>query len=427
MRKVFVLGKLGDPLMPTHPARARRLLKMGRAVIHRRVPFTIRLKDRAEGQRQPVRLKLDPGSKVTGIAVVREAGDAGEVLHLAELLHKHGIREAMLRRSHNRRRRRVANLRHRRCRVSNRARPKGWLPPSLLARVHQTESWVKRYRKWLPVSAVSVESNRFDTQRLQDPEISGVEYQRGELFGYDVREYLLEKWGRRCAYCGAGGLPLEIEHIVPRIRGGSDRVSNLALACRSCNDEKSARTAEEFGHPEVQTRARRSMRDASAVSSTRKELLGCLAATGLPIEQGTGARTKYNRERLGLPKSHALDALCVGTSTPERFHGLKSVGTLVIGASGRGAYRRAAVDSSGFPRAHRSRQKSVAGFQTGDLVRGTMLRGKHAGTHEGTVVVRRSKYFDLKHGRRRIVQGVGARRCELLQRFDGYTYEIKPL
>ena len=60
---------------------------------------------------------------------------------------------------------------------------------------------------------------RFDTQLLQNAAIAGVEYQHGELVGYEVREYLLEKWGRVCAYCGAEGVPLEVEHIVPRIRG----------------------------------------------------------------------------------------------------------------------------------------------------------------------------------------------------------------
>ncbi|MEB3828486.1 HNH endonuclease, partial [Phormidium sp. CCY1219] len=68
-------------------------------------------------------------------------------------------------------------------------------------------------------------------------EVSGVEYQQGELFGYEVREYLLEKWGRKCAYC-AENTPLEVEHIHPQSKGGSDRVSNLTLACHPCNQSK---------------------------------------------------------------------------------------------------------------------------------------------------------------------------------------------
>ena len=61
---------------------------------------------------------------------------------------------------------------------------------------------------------------RFDTQLIQDAEVSGVEYQQGEVQGYEVREYLLEKFGRQCCYCGATDTALEIEHITARSRGG---------------------------------------------------------------------------------------------------------------------------------------------------------------------------------------------------------------
>jgi len=90
----------------------------------------------------------------------------------------------------------------------------------------------------LPVSQVKVEIAGFDTQKMQNPEISGLEYQQGQLQGYLLREYLLSKWQHRCSYCGASGLPLQIEHITPKARGGSDRVSNLTLACEPCNQRK---------------------------------------------------------------------------------------------------------------------------------------------------------------------------------------------
>jgi len=409
-------------MMPTHPAKARCLLKRGRASVHKRVPFTIRLRDREGGSVQAVRLKLDPGSRTTGVAVVRESGGTAEVLHLAELVHKPAISAAMLRRRNHRRRRRAANLRHRKPRFLNRRRADGWLPPSLTARLNQTTSWVERYRRLLPVSAISVETVRFDTRKLRDPEISGAEYQAGELSGYEVKEYLLEKWGRRCAYCRAERVPLQTEHIVPRSRGGSDSVSNLTIACAPCNLAKGSFTAEEFGHPRVQARARLPLAEAAAINATRGALNRALVATGLPVEQGTGGRTKYNRSCLGLPKVHALDALCVGVSTPRRIVGLDRASVLVIRAVGRGRYARTIPDASGFPRSYKTRRKSIAGFRTGDLVRASVGRG----VYEGSLVVRRSGYFDLKHGKVRVAQGVGARRCELLQRFDGYLYELGP-
>jgi 5-methylcytosine-specific restriction endonuclease McrA len=425
MQKVFVLDKRGEPLMPCHPARARRLLKQRRAVVARRVPFTIRLKDRVGGEVQPVRLKIDPGSKTTGMALVRENGDEGEVLHLAELHHKRGIRKRMEQRRNYRRRRRSANLRYRPPRFLNRSacRREGRLPPSLSSRVDHVETWVRRYRRLVPVSSMSVELARFDTQRMGNPEISGVEYQQGELAGYEVREYLLEKWGRRCAYCGVDNVRLEVEHIVPRRRGGGSRVSNLAISCHDCNQKKGNRTASEFGHPEVQEQARQPLRDAAAVNATRWAIYQVLAATDLPVEVGTGGRTKYNRTRLGLPKTHALDAVCVGASMPDKVSGLDGTAALSIRAVGCGSYQRTRVDRHGFPRGYLMRTKSVEGFRTGDLVRAVVPKGKYAGVHEGVVAVRRSGYFAIRRGGKLAADGIPARYCRLVQRADGYTYE----
>jgi 5-methylcytosine-specific restriction endonuclease McrA len=425
MQKVFVLDKKGYPLMPCHPARARHLLKQGRAVVARCAPFTIRLKDRVGGEVQPVRLKLDPGSRTTGMALVRESKDDAEALHLAELHHKRGIRKRMEQRRNYRRRRRSANLRYRPPRFLNRAasRREGRLPPSLGARVDHVETWVRRYRQLAPVSSISVELARFDTQKMEDPEVSGVEYQQGTLAGYEVREYLLEKWGRRCAYCGAENVPLEVEHIVPKSRGGSDRVSNLTLACRDCNQEKGNRTASEFGHPKVQAQAKQSLKDAAAVNATRWAIYRMLAATGLPVEVGTGGRTKYNRTRLGLTKTHALDAVCVGASTPDEIAGLNGVAVLSIRAVGRGSYQRTRVTRHGFPRGYLMRKKSVEGFRTGDLVRAVVPKGKYAGIHEGLVAVRKSGSFAIRHGGQLSADGISARYCRLVQRADGYTYE----
>jgi 5-methylcytosine-specific restriction endonuclease McrA len=389
------------------------------------VPFTIRLKDRVGGEVQPVRLKIDPGSRTTGLAIVREDGNRIEVLHLAEIHHKWSIKKRLEQRGNYRRRRRSANLRYRKPRFLNRARPKGWLPPSLRARVGNILSWVARYRTLLPVTALSVELARFDTQKLQDPEIKGIEYQQGELAGYEAREYLLEKWGRKCAYCGAENVPLQVEHIVPKIRGGSDRVSNLTLACGPCNQKKGNQTAKEFGHPGIQAQARQTLRDAAAVNATRWALWRALSATGLPIEVGTGGRTKYNRTRLRLPKTHALDALCVGASTPDHIVGMERAGVLSIRVRGRGQYRRTNVNKSGFPRGHLPRRKEILGFRTGDMVQAVVPKGKYAGRHEGAVVVRQSGRFDIKLNSRRVAQGISARHFTQLQRFDGYGYEWK--
>ena len=181
---------------------------------------------------------------------------AKKVILAAELNHRgHIIKQNLDKRRAIRRSRRNRKTRYRQARFNNRRCREGWPPPSLESRLGNIEVWVKHFRQYAPIVALSVENVKFDTQKLQDPEITGVQYQQGKLFGYEVRECLLEKFGRECVYCGATNVPLEIEHIVPKSRGGTNRVSNLAIACKKCNLKKGNKTAEEFGYPDVQKQA----------------------------------------------------------------------------------------------------------------------------------------------------------------------------
>ena len=417
MRYVLVLSSDRKPLDPCHPARARRLLKRGRAAVLRRYPFTIILKDRtaAESATHRYRLKIDPGSRTTGLAIICE--DTGRLVWAAEIQHRgHEIHRQMMKRRQLRRARRSRKCRHRQPRFNNRRRKPGWLPPSLVSRVSNIETWVARLKRYVPITAISVELAKFDTQKLQNPEISGTEYQRGDLFGYEVREYLLEKWGHRCAYCGAENVPLEIDHIVPKSRGGSDRVSNLTISCRDCNLAKGNKTAAEFGHPEVQKEAKRPLRDAAAVNATRWAIFRRLQATGLPIEVGTGGRTKYNRTRLGLPKAHWTDAACVGESTPDDLF-VRGITPLLIKATGHGRRKRCRTDRYGFPICHAPPAKKFMGFQTGGIVRAIVPKGKYAGVHIGRVAIRHRPSFRLNGF------DVHPKYLEILQRADGYDYK----
>jgi 5-methylcytosine-specific restriction endonuclease McrA len=434
---VFVLDRSGKPLMPCSEGRARKILAAGRARVHRVIPFAIRLTDRvqAECELQPLRLKLDPGSKTTGLALVRESQrldlSTGEierhvaVVSLVEIVHRgRQISEALTARRQMRRRRRN-QLRYRAPRFLNRGGDKrGWLAPSLMHRVHTTMAWVERFQRWAPIAALSQELVRFDMQAMQNPEISGVEYQQGILAGYEVREYLLEKWGRQCAYCGAKDTPLQIEHIRPKARGGSNRISNLCLACDVCNDRKGALPVEVFLAKKpavlkhILAQAKAPLKDAAAVNATRWALANTLKATGLPLELSSGGRTKFNRSRLGIPKSHALDAACVGEVGG--VGNTKQPG-LQIKCTGRGSYQRTRLNQFGFPRAYLTRQKQINGFQTGDAVRAIVPSGKKAGTYTGRVAVRRTGSFDIQTGSA-VVQGIGYRYCRLIQRGDGYGY-----
>jgi len=259
--------------------------------------------------------------------------------------------------------------------------------------------------------------------------IEGVEYQRGTLAGYELGEYLLAKWDRTCAYCDASGtgpssVPLEKDHIVARSRGGSDRVSNLTLACRPCNQKKGAQDVREFLAKDparlkrVLAHAKAPLRDAAAVNSTRWALFQRLQATGLPVETGSGGRTKWNRMRLGIPKTHALDAACVGVVGDVRR---PAVPALQVKCTGRGSRQRTRVDAFGFPRGYLMRSKSVHGFRTGDMVRAAVPSGKKAGVHTGRVAVRASGSFNIQTTQG-VVQGISHKHCVALMRGDGYSY-----
>lgn len=238
---------------------------------------------------------------------------------------------------------------------------------------------------------------------------------------YEIREYTLEKFGRQCAYCKKTNLPLELDHLLPRSRGGPNRASNLAPACRPCNQQKGNRTAAEFGHPEAEAQAKAPLRDAAAVNVTRWALYRRLEALGLPLETGTGGRTKWNRAQRGMPKTHWLDAVCVGASTPEqiRWH---TVMPLSITALGRHNRQMVNVSRRGFPHGRPKATSVVGGFRSGDLVRAVVHKPlATAGIHVGIISVRASGSCDVTTNHRR-VGGISFRYCRQLQRVDGYRY-----
>jgi len=417
---VFVLDTNKRPLAPCHEAVARKLLKQGKAAIYRRFPFTIILKksvDESENE-TTYRLKIDYGSRHTGLAILR----GQEVVWLGQLDHRTDIKERIDKRRAFRRARRNRKTRYRKPRFLNRKRKEGWLPSSLESRVQNIQTWVNRLKKLCPIGYISYENAKFDTQLMRNPEINGVEYQQGTLRGYEVREYLLEKFGRKCCYCGKENVPLEVEHIIPKSRGGTDRVDNLCLACHDCNQRKGSKTAEEFGYSHIQEMVKKTLKDASVVNATRWKVYEVLKQTGLDVECGTGARTKMNRIRLDLPKTHYFDACCVGESTTNHLY-FKTKEVLFIKAKGRGSRSRTNLDRYGFPRGYLARQKFFFGFQTGDMVKAVVPRGKYQGVWFGEVACRKTGSFDIKgKDGKRIAQGINYRYVQVIQRFDGYAY-----
>jgi 5-methylcytosine-specific restriction endonuclease McrA len=429
--KVFVIDSNKQPLDPCSAGKARQLLAKGKAAVYRRYPFTIILhREVEESEPQPLRFKIDPGAKTSGLALVND--QSGEVVWAAELQHRGWqIKDALEKRSGLRRGRRSRKTRYRPPRFDNRSKPKGWLPPSLMSRIYNIETWYQRLAQRCLITSVSIETNRFDMQKMEKPEISGVEYQQGELHGYEVREYLLEKFNHTCAYCNKTDVPMEIEHINPRSRGGSNRISNLTLSCRPCNEKKGNQTASEFGHPEVEAQAKKPLRSAAAVNMTRREIQRRFFGLGLSVEVSTGGRTKYNRSVRNLPKTHWLDAVCVGQSTPDELK-LNSVRPLLIKAMGRGRRQVCDTDEHGFRRKKKNGEfnaprliKRTRGFQTGDIVRAEWPKGKYAGNYVTRITnVRKTGKFGIKPAGYSKPFNVDYKYCQIVHHSDGYDYNL---
>jgi hypothetical protein len=272
-------------------------------------------------------------------------------------------------------------------------------------------------RRFAPVGEITQELVRFDMQKMENPEISGVEYQQGELQGYEVREYLLEKFGRKCAYCGAENTPLQVEHIRPKSKGGSNRVSNLTVACGPCNNKKDNLPVEVFlkRKPDLLNRllakAKAPLRDAAAVNATRWALHKRLNETGLPVTVGSGAQTKYNRKQLGWDKAHWLDAAAVGevgslylaTETP-----------LTVACKGQGGRQKAALNRYGYPTRYNA-LKPIKGWRSGDVAYCKGQVGRVTPRSKGSFAVTPKEGKPLS-GKPEILHRI--------HRFDGYTYTI---
>ena len=349
MLKIAVIDQNQKVLEPCHPAVARQLLRCGKAAVFKRYPFTVILKDVVvDIHTTDHTLSIDPGSQCTGLAIT---DSSNRIVQKIELYHRgRAIKKGLSDRAACRRSRRIRKLRYRPARWRNRARKaptltadgwrykkvdrevkqkdgtsqkkwnpsqKGWIPPSLMSRVFNIETWVRRLCKIYPITHLAVEHVKFDTQKMAHPELEGVESERGDLYDCELWEYLLEKFGRKCFYCGTKNEPLEKEHIIPKAQGGANTPSNLTLSCHSCNTKKGSRHPDEIGGTlgkrvqQALKTAAEPMKDAGVVNTIRWKISETLEHTGMPLSYGTGGQTRYNRIQAGLPKTHYYDAASV--------------------------------------------------------------------------------------------------------------------
>ena len=421
---VIVIDKRKRPCNTISAAYARILLFTKQAVIHKRFPFTIRLRnDNAVLKDRNYTVKLDPGSRTTGVAIT---DNQDQVVMLAEIEHRgHIIKRNLNSKRAIRHFRRQRKTRYREARFQNRTRPEGWLAPSIKSRADNVINFIKKYKKLINVNKVMIENVSFDTAQMSsDTKLWGSDYQQGPLYDTNLRDFIFSKTKGRCSYCGEKAE--EIDHIISRSNGGTNSTYNLTPACRSCNEKKSNLSLKEFGKlmnkDYSQLEPKKLPKDAAIVQSARNYMVKEITRIVPDTTTYDAWLTKYNRDQLGLSKQHYYDALSVG-EIPSKFNFLTDK-ILQISAKGRGSRQMCRMDSYGFPRTSAKASKTVKGFQTGDIVKVVVPSGSKAGEYFGRVAVRSRGFFDIKT-KSSLAKNIGYKFCCLLQRNDGYSYNYK--
>ena len=269
-----------------------------------------------------------------------------------------------------------------------------------------------------------IENVSFDTaQMTTNNNLIGTDYQQGPLYDTNLREFIFSKTNGKCSYCGAEAE--EVDHIVPRSKGGTNSTFNLTPACKSCNKLKSKLSLKEFGKimnkDYSHLEPKKLPKDASIVQSARNYMFQEVTKI-VPNTKGYEAwLTKYNRDELGLPKEHYYDALSVGNVQDYKFLTDK---VLQISAKGRGSRQMCRMDSYGFPQTSAKASKTVKGFQSGDMVKAIVPTGLKKGIYLGRVAIRHKGSFNIRT-KSGLVKDIGYKYCHIIQRGDGYLYNYK--
>ena len=306
--RVPVLNMRGEPLMPTTPAKARRLLEQNKAKVVRRRPFTIQLKYATGETKQPVTLGIDSGYKTIGFSAVTNKKEllSGE-LQLRTNLPK------FLEQRRNYRRTRRSRLWHRKPRFDNRSKPERWLAPSIQYRLDSHVRLVEKIKKLLPVTEVIVEVASFDIQKIKNPEIEGEEYQQGEQLDFwNVREYVLNRDNHTCQHChGKKKDPiLQVHHINGKKEGATDRPEELLTVCKTCHEDHHA------DKDIIPKKKVKNFKPETFMTTVRWKIVNQLKDMyGNVIYHTYGHITKTNRIKQGIEKSHINDAFIIASGT----------------------------------------------------------------------------------------------------------------
>ena len=306
---VYVLGMDGDPLDPTHPAKARILLKNKKAKVIRRLPFTIKLTYEIENPKtQKYTLGVDTGFLKLGTAVINEKD---EVVYLSEVTLRNDIKKIMKDRSYNRRMRRTRNTRYRKPRWLNRKNSirKDRYPPTMISKFNSHIKEINFIKSILPISKINLELAKFDNHALSNPLVKYNKwmYQKGLKFGFaNTKAFILNRDKYTCQHCKTKQGTLEVHHIIFRSNGGSDEPDNLITLCRNCHRELHLG---KFSLKNTKGLKRKNKQAAATQMNILRSMI--IKKFKLNFTETYGFITKEVRQYLNLPKEHYFDGIAI--------------------------------------------------------------------------------------------------------------------
>lgn len=407
---VFVLSKLGNRLMPTHAAKARKLLKAKEAKIVSRNPFTIQLTYETTEYTQELTAKLDTGFKKGGVALETK----GKITFRGEIVHRRYVNQPtkgqvlVVRRE--RRRARRYRIRYRAPRFDNRRRPEGWLPPMVKAKADVQVNVLKVLAKYAPVTMAIIEVGSFDTHKMQKPGIKPEDYQNGRQKGFKNAKAYVKARDKRCINCGAK--IKEVHHLKRRADGGSDNPDNQVSLCKKCHRLVT------LGKLKLNIIPGKELKGAAFINAAKDYIVSETKKFIPQVITQEGWQTKKERERLNLPKSHVNDAIVMGTSRQNIY--IPDISVCEIRPRQRAVRQQylSEPQKGGVFKRYRHPWQSIAGIKRGDLCRDA----KTNRLVQVDTLLSNGKFNarDLKTGQRLV--NVAPDRLQIVERAKGLTF-----
>mgnify|MGYP002559996410 FL=1 len=328
---VLIIDKNNNPCIPITESNAAYLLRNKQAKIINHDPTVIQRLDDYSAKcetRDNFELKVDSGYLNVGFSVSdgRHEYLAGQV----ELLQ--GMSERLQNRMRMRRMRR-SRLRYRKNRnvdyktihnpTYKNGNENGWIAPSIRHKIDSHIRLIKKIAQWIPVDKIIIEVAKFDIQKIiaeaSGEMISGKDYQNGPMRGYEnSAAYVRERDRYQCQMCIGKSKQrqgeIQVHHIVPRSRGGTDRPSNLICLCPKHHSLVHGNNNNNKYFKELQAKKIvDTYKDSTYMNIVRFKIYEELCGIFQDVQIAYGYETKINRRNANLPKFHYTDAACIGS------------------------------------------------------------------------------------------------------------------